>query len=70
MPELRPVDSGAIAAVGYDAEADELHVRFAHGGTYVYAQVPELVYRILLKAESKGAYLNKVVKPTYPCREI
>jgi KTSC domain-containing protein len=70
MPKLMPVESGAIAAMGYDTGAQELYVRFAGGGTYAYSGVPEMVYRILLNADSKGAYLNKVVKPRYPCREL
>jgi hypothetical protein len=70
VPKLKPVESGAIAAMGYDEDAEELYVQFVDGGTYAYGGVPEMVYRILLNADSKGAYLNKVIKPTYPSREI
>ena len=70
-PRLRPVeDSSAIAALGYDDEAEELYVQWAGGDVYVYSGVPPMVYKILLREESKGGYLNRVIKPRYASREV
>jgi hypothetical protein len=70
-PRLQPVaDSKAVAALGYAVETEELYVQWASGDLYVYTGVPLMVYRILLREESKGRYLNKIIKPRYPCREI
>jgi hypothetical protein len=70
-PPMRPVDSSSIDAVGYDAAAQELHVRFLESGeTYVYEGVPELVWRQLLHAESKGTFVNDRVRDTYTTRRL
>lgn len=70
-PPMRPVDSASIDAVGYDAAAQELHVRFLESGeTYVYAAVPELVWRQLLHAESKGTFVNQRIRDAYPVRHL
>ena len=70
-PELHPVDSTAVAAVGYDAAGRELYVRF-HGtkhGTYVYADVSPQEYADLIAAESIGGYVNTHIKPRHDYRE-
>jgi lysyl-tRNA synthetase class 2 len=67
---LEPVESYALEAVGYDRAAQELYVRFPGGSTYVYHQVPEMVYRLLLAADSKGGYLNRMIKPHFSCDEV
>ncbi len=64
---MRPVNSRTIDAVGYDAEARELHVHFSEAdATYVYRGVEPEVYQNLLDAESKGQYLNEAIKGRYP----
>lgn len=73
MATLRmiPVDSGAIAAIGYDAEHEELAVQWRESGdTYVYSPVPEFTYRRLQRAESKGAFVNREIKPAYDVRDL
>jgi hypothetical protein len=68
-PPLRPIDSSSIDAAGYDAREQELHVRFLESGeTYVYEGVPELVWRQLLHAASKGTFLNDRIRDVYPFR--
>jgi lysyl-tRNA synthetase class 2 len=52
--------SAAIGAVRYDEKKRALDVQFREGDTYRYMQVPEFVYRELLKAESAGAYWNSI----------
>jgi hypothetical protein len=65
MAEMHYVDSTNIEAIGYDAQAQELHVCFLSGDTYIYHGVPQDVYDDLMNAPSKGSYLNRVVKGTY-----
>jgi KTSC domain len=54
------LSSAAIAAVRYDEKKRMLDVEFRVGNTYRYVNVPEFVYRELLKAESAGAYWNAI----------
>lgn len=66
MPEMHFIDSLSIEAIGYDAEAQELHVRFLKSGeTYVYYAVEEWVFAELMQADSKGNYLNTKIKLHY-----
>jgi hypothetical protein len=65
MPEMTYVDSSNIEAIGYDEDPQELHVRFISGGYYVYHDVPRQVFDDLMRAPSKGSFLNREVKPIY-----
>jgi len=66
MPEMHYVDSTNIEAIGYDANAQELHIRFLKTGeTYVYYAVEEWVFNEMMGADSKGKYLNAEVRPNY-----
>ena len=65
MVDMIYVDSSNIEAIGYDSDAQELHVQFLSGTTYVYYNVPENVYEEIMDAPSKGSYLNRVVKGVY-----
>jgi hypothetical protein len=63
---LIPVTSSAVSAIGYDKDQRILIVRFNSGNTgYVYVNVPETVFKEFMQCESKGKYLNKVIKPNY-----
>ncbi|KAA6406021.1 KTSC domain-containing protein [Candidatus Tokpelaia sp.] len=63
-----PINSGHIVSIGY--ENGILEVKFKDARIYQYRGVPEHVYRELMLASSKGAYLNKCIKGTYPSSEI
>ena len=66
MPEMQFVDSSNIEAIGYDSEAQELHVRFlSSGATYVYSDVDAAVFDEPMQADSKGSYLNLRIKGNY-----
>ena len=71
-PELHPVESTAVAAVGYDAAERELYVRFkgTSDGTYVYADVSPEEYADLLAADSIGGYVNTQIKSRHDYREL
>jgi hypothetical protein len=67
-PDLVPVESSAVEAVGYDAEGHELWIRYTGGAVYAYLDVPEEAHRALFEAESIGAFVNVEVKPNYRYR--
>ncbi len=59
-----PVSSRTIASIGYDPRSRQLEIEFRGGrGVYRYLDVPSDVYHAFMAAESKGAYLNQVLKP-------
>lgn len=60
-----PVESSAIASVGYDARTRTLEVEFVGGGVYRYLGVPPREHETLLRADSLGAYVNRSIKPRY-----
>lgn len=69
---LQPVcGSSNVVAVGHD-ERDTLVVRFRGGGAYRYTGVPFAMFRALLAAPSKGAFLAKHItrSETYPCVKL
>ena len=60
------VESSSLKSVGYAPESETLEVEFHHGAVYRYLGVPPTVHEALLKAESKGAFLNREVRDIYP----
>jgi hypothetical protein len=61
---LTPVNSRAIAAVGYDGQT--LAVVFTTSDTiYYHHGVPYLVYAGLMQAASMGAYYNHYIRGKY-----
>lgn len=64
-----PVESSCVLSVGYSVELRELEVEFSHLGIYAYDGVPPEVHAALLAAESKGVFVNAVVK-AYPFRRM
>ena len=44
-PEMEPTpESSSIEEIGYDADAEEVWVRFGGSGLYAYSGVPEVVW--------------------------
>jgi hypothetical protein len=70
MPEMVYVDSVSIEAIGYDADSQELFVRFVSGETYRYDGVPSTVAEAFLAAPSKGSYFNREIKPAYQYAKV
>ena len=66
VPEMQPVSSSNIAAIGYDAESQMVYVQFLNGSTYAYKGVPEHEFDNLRTAPSVGSYLNSYYKNVYP----
>ena len=63
---MRPVDSSAIRAVGYDARRQELRIEYhSRRGAYEYHDVPPEVFAELMEADSKGSYVNHEIRDRY-----
>ena len=67
---MQPVDSSAIAAIGYNAADEVLCVRFRSGREHEYWSVPPDVYQALLTANSIGRYFNAYIKDCYHERRV
>jgi KTSC domain len=68
--DLQPVDSTSVARIGYDRVTMEIYVEFHTGALYGYRRVPGFVFEAFTVAESKGAFLNKVIKPRFEARKL
>ena len=60
-----PVESTAIAKVGYSKHRHILEIEFVNGAVYRYSDVPVTVYRDLMAAESKARFYDSNVKGHY-----
>lgn len=64
--QLTPVTSSNLAAVGYDAIGNVLHVQFiGKEKVYKYYGVPVEVHAEMMATESKGSYYFKNIKNKY-----
>lgn len=70
LPEMHPVSSSNVAAVGYDSESQTVYIQFLDGSTYAYKGVPEHEYENLRTAPSVGSYLNRNYKNIYPYERV
>ena len=71
LPAIRSVESSSIAAVGYDATTRRLYLRFAgSGNAYLYRDVPPAAFDELMRAESKGGFVNASIKGSYDYRRL
>ena len=61
----QPVNSTAIAKVGYSKRRHVLEVEFVNGAVYRYLDVPVTVYRDLMSAESKARFYDSNIKGHY-----
>ena len=59
------VESSTIATVGYDEEQRIMEIVFSDGRVYHYLEVPPERVLSLLRAESKGRFLNSDIKPHF-----
>lgn len=69
-----PVESSNILQIGYDRRTQTLRLIFHSRQegeakrAYDYPMVPEREYEAMMKAESKGRFLNMRIKPMYAAR--
>jgi hypothetical protein len=60
-----PVESSHIRAIGYDFDAQRLHVEYKTDRTYTWDGVPPEKFAGLMAAESHGKYLNQEIRRRY-----
>ena len=71
LPAIRAVESSSIAAVGYDPTTRKLYLRFVgSGNAYLYRDVPPATFDELMRAESKGRFVNAMIKGSYDYRRL
>jgi hypothetical protein len=61
----KPVQSSAIAKVGYSKRRHLLEIEFVNGAVYRYFDIPVSVYRDLLSAESKARFYDSNIRKHY-----
>jgi hypothetical protein len=59
------VQSSAIAKVGYSKRRHILEIEFVNGAVYRYLDVPVIVYRDLMSAESKARFYDSNIRRHY-----
>ena len=64
IPRL-PIDSTAIAKVGYSKRRHILEIEFANGAVYRYLDVSPSVYHDLMSAESRTQFYDFNIKGKY-----
>lgn len=60
-----PVDSEALAGVGYDPRRWVLEIEFAGGGVYRYHGVSPATHHALMQAPSHGRYFAAHIRDRY-----
>lgn len=60
------VDSSMIASVGYDPGSHLLYLTYHNGRVYKHPGVSQAKFDALLASPSKGAFINKQIKPFHP----
>ena len=65
--EMKPVSSTVITAVGYDTVSKRMRIRFTHGRSYDFCDVPEHIHDGLVHSGSKDRYYNVQIKDKYKC---
>lgn len=69
-PEMKPVYSSQVNAIGYDSSTGDLYVTFKNDRTAVYSDVPADIAGQVMDAGSVGITLNNMVKDVYTFRYV
>jgi hypothetical protein len=64
-PAFKPVTSSNIDSVFYDEAAKALHIKFKTGKTYEYVGVQPKDFEELMRAQSFGSHVSKVIIPKF-----
>jgi hypothetical protein len=62
---MAAASSKGIKSIRYDEQTRTLDVTYASSGEYRYFDVGPEVYAWLMKADSKGKFINRLVKEKY-----
>ena len=61
----QPIESTAIAKIGYSKRRHILEIEFVNGAVYRYLDVPVTVYRDLMSSESKARFYDSNIRRHY-----
>jgi hypothetical protein len=64
------VRSRNVWAIGYDADSGELRVELRDGALFAYAGVEPDVHAQFMKVPSKGNFLERVLRGSYPMHQL
>jgi hypothetical protein len=70
MLRMQSIESSCVAAAGYEPGHEAVYVEYVDGDTYAYAPVPHVIWRAFQAADSKGRFVNNVLKPNFPYRRV
>lgn len=62
--------SSVIDGACYDAARHELTLFFRVGSAYLYRDVPELLFRSLVRSDSPGHFYHEHVRGRFPSRRL
>ena len=62
LPEMTPVQSSNVKALGYDPETRELHVEWHSGKVSIYGGVAPGTAEAAMSAPSVGGYVSRVIR--------
>lgn len=68
--ERTPLSSSAVVSAAYDPKSQTLELEFSSGRIYQYADVPQGAYDWLLRSESKGAFVSRMINDRYAYRDV
>jgi hypothetical protein len=68
--DTQDIESSNILAAKYCQKTYTLSVKFENGGVYIYSSLPPSIYRSFCIAESKGRFLFKKIRGSYPYKRI
>lgn len=60
--DRNPVESSDVVSVGYDEDEMLMEVEFQTGSIYLYFDVSRDFYDQFMRAESKGQFVNYIIK--------
>jgi hypothetical protein len=64
------VTSTSVVWLEFEPQTKTLEIEFISGGVYRYFGVPPTVADELRAADSKGRFVNEIIKPRYRCERV
>jgi non-canonical (house-cleaning) NTP pyrophosphatase len=68
--DMIEVKSSVLKSIGYDAEAQKVHVEYQNGSTFAFVAVPADVYEKFKNSESVGKFMNAELKGKYVSERV
>jgi hypothetical protein len=68
--EMKPINSGKLRAIGYDARARRLHVQFDDGSLLEYSGVGDEIWRRLSGSGAAWSYYRDNIEEEFTARKI